>query len=184
VTDAPDSPARERGDGRVKRAGQLGRRIAIGLYLVAVTYMVVVGFNSVIRQVFFPPLPAEAQALSPLGPTECAAELESLRRALLDQASAHLASSGRAPAAPWLEDWDHRHRVLAHRCPATGPSGEALAVLQRLRYRIETTLRRFDREEARLSVRARELISAEAAEPSGASPSRDATNARGSSDEH
>jgi hypothetical protein len=172
VTDAPDSPARERAEGRVKRAGRLGRRIAIGVYLTAVTYMVVVGFNSVIRQVFFPPLPAAAQALRPLEPAECATELDSLRRALIENASAHLASSGTEPAEPWLTVWDHRYRVLTSRCPESGPTGEATALLQRLRYRIETTLRRFDREEGRLSVRVHQLVSAEAAEP------------RGSSDEH
>jgi hypothetical protein len=170
VSDPPDPPPRDREDraeGRVKRAGRLGRRIAIGIYLTAVAYMVVVGFNSVIRQVFFPPQPAAAQALAPLGPAACAAELETLRQALLDGASAHIIESGAEPAEGWLSAWDQRFQLVTSRCPESSREGDATALLQRLRYRIETTLSRFDREEARLSVRVRELLRAEAAEPRG-----------------
>ncbi len=151
----------------MKRAGRLGRRIAIGIYLTATAYMVVVGFNSVIRQVFFPPLPAAAQALGPLGPEACASELDALRQTLLTSASEHVAEGGAEPIDPWLAAWDHRYRMVSSRCPDSSRTSDAAALLQRLRYRIETTLRRFDREEARLSVRVHELVTAEAAEPRG-----------------
>ncbi len=154
---APQSPAVDGAEGKARRAGAIGRRIALGIYFVGITYMVIVGFHSVVRQVFWPEVPASAQA-----PTDCAAELEALRKDLLTHAAAHVESGGAAALEPWLEAWDRRARVASARCthPAVHP-------LESLRYRIETTLRRFDREEARLSDRVHLLLVPDAANDPG-----------------
>lgn len=106
--------------------------------------MVVVGFNSVIRQVFF----VEAPKAHALAQGACPAEIEALRASLFDNAAAHLRSAGEAPIDSWIAEWDTRALSASARC-----EGDALHSLMILRFRIETTLRRFDREEARLSDR-------------------------------
>jgi hypothetical protein len=150
VSEAPDSPGQDGREGRARRAGRIGRRVAIGIYLVGISYMVVVGMHSVVRQVFWPELPASAQAPAEL---DCEGELEALRVDLLKRAADHVESGGEGPLGPWLEAWDQRALLVSARCdhPAMHP-------LESLRYRIETTLRRFDREEARLSDRVHRLI--------------------------
>ncbi len=157
VSEAPDSPAHQGREGRARRAGRIGRRVALGIYFVGITYMVVVGMHSVVRQVFWPELPAAAaQAPADL---DCEAELEALRVDLLTHAAAHVERGGGAALEPWLGAWDERALVASTRCtnhPATHP-------LESLRYRIETTLRRFDREEARLSDRVHRLTMPEGA---------------------
>lgn len=117
--------------------------------------MVVVGFYSVMSQVFWPELPATARASAQL---DCSAELEDLRVELLDNAAKHIGAGGTTPIAPWLTAWDRRALAATTRCdhPAVRP-------LETLRYRIETTLHRFDREEARLSDRVHRLLAPAAA---------------------
>lgn len=143
-------------DSEERRSGRLGRRIALAIWALCLAYMTVVGFNSVIRQVFFAPLPAAVRALSP---AECPSEIESLRAAIFEHSGEHVRSAGQTPIDPWLTAWDLRAQAASARC-----DGDAFASLMRLRFRIETTLRRFDHEEARLSGRVLELN-----EPSAAS---------------
>ena len=129
-----------------RRAGRIGRRIALALWALAMLYIVVVGFASVVPQVFFrEPEGTDAQAarLADEG-TECEAEAEALMDGLLERAGEHVAEvRPAATLAPYFHRWDARHAAYLRHC---GESSSA-ADLRRLRYRLELTLRRFSREE-------------------------------------
>ncbi|MBX3272146.1 MAG: hypothetical protein KF729_17910 [Sandaracinaceae bacterium] len=111
-----------------------------------ILYLIGVGFYSVIPRVFSPPaseLPASVT---------CARGVETLRVELLDRAAERVRTGGEAdPSAlrRWLRDWDGRYHALAPRCGAGEQARWAL--LGRLRYRLQGTLERYDREDGELA---------------------------------
>ena len=123
-----------------RRAGKIGRRVALLVWAVAMTYVVVVGFATMIPQVFFDEPEAPAQPLE----GDCDANVETLMASLLDRGGEHVAEA--RPAAtltPYFRRWDARFHAYQRRCGETREGAD----LARLRYRLELTLRRFDREE-------------------------------------
>ena len=144
----------------------LFRRIAIALYLAVLAYAVVVGFTSVIPQVFspsasnLPAVPAPpagtpgVAALTELGDSrDCDAGLATLHASLWEASGASVADGVR-PGAAYFRAWDDAARDLLRHCegqPATG-------ALLRLRYRLETTWDRFDRDEGALRRRLDALL--------------------------
>lgn len=137
----PDEPeSRER-----RRNVGLGRKLVLAVWAVGIVYITTVAFVSVIPQALFPERGlADADAT----PQDCEQSL----RALYSSLMAHAAAQTQYPTEDVSEDalffreWDRQHTAL------TGQCDESLhANLGRLRHRIQTSLRRYEREEGRLA---------------------------------
>lgn len=135
-----------------KQRGGLGRRLAIGLYAVALLYLVVVGFASVIPQVFGP----ESDDSFVL---ECPDGLELLRHEVDELRLAYLASNDTDATAlrETLGAWDKRLNALAKRCDA-----DDVELLNRYRHRVELNLQRYMREDAPLAERVSKTLGSSA----------------------
>lgn len=146
-----------------QRSG-LGRRLAIGIYSVALAYLVIVGFSSVIPQVFWPERDDSFDV-------DCADGLELLRDELEELRLAYLATNETdpTPLRQALAAWDLRLNALATRCDE-----DQVHLLNRYRHRVELRLDKFMREDAPLANRVTEALEAPApsASPEGAEPSR------------
>ena len=122
-------------------SGKLGRRIALAAYGVLLVYVSIVGLSSVIRQVFFRKVdPAAAAAIGP----DCAEGLATLRDELMHLTKTQVTTPHGAGSTASLErslgGWDERYLALRPRCPE-----HPYRLLGRLRYRLETSLTRYDR---------------------------------------
>lgn len=126
-----------------ERAGRIGRRIAMAIYWVGMVYISIVAFSSVIPQVFWPSV-TDALPES----TSCRSAVQTLEDELLEY-SAHLvrtgASAGGLPPQAFFASFDERMRALSSRC-----DDPEVDTLERLRHRIERTLRRYELDEAEL----------------------------------
>lgn len=140
------------GEGRPRvasggRAARIGRRVGALVFWVGAVYLAIVGFYSIIPQVFFPKSSYE----QPAGAT-CEDGVTALRGELLARAGQRVSGGGVAEDETslrrWLDDWDDRYAAVGDGCE--GSAGEAWAALGRLRHRTEITLRRFDEEQAPL----------------------------------
>lgn len=131
-----------------EQRGGLGRQLAIGLYSVALVYLVVVGFASVIPQVFWP----ESDESFDL---ECRDGLELLRHEVDELELAYIGANETdpTPLRNALEAWDLRLNALAKRCDE-----EQVRLLARYRHRVELNLQRFMREDAPLANRVTESL--------------------------
>ncbi len=130
-----------------RRSRSLGRRLATGLVVCGLLYLIGVGLLSVIPQVFWP----EAAEVDPS--ISCADGLRDLRAELLAWSGERVASGGQASTSGldrYFERWDLRHRGLEARCDASGES-DAWVRLGRMRERLQGTLERFDDEEGALA---------------------------------
>lgn len=107
------------------------------------TFMVVVGFVTIIPQVFLEePEGVDAQAAFAEG--DCGETAETLTAMLLERAGEHVAEVRPAGTlGPFFRRWDARYFAYLRHCGESETSAE----LAKLRYRLELTLRRFDREE-------------------------------------
>lgn len=133
---------------RKEQRGGLGRRLAIGIYTVALAYLVIVGFTSVVPQVFWP----KTDDAFDLG---CHDGLELLRDEVDDVRLAYLSENETDPTAlrNAFDSWDLRLNTLAERCDE-----EQVGLLRRYRYRVELRLEKFMREDAPLANRVSEAI--------------------------
>ena len=143
-----------------KKRGGLGRRLAVGIYSVALVYLVVVGFASVIPQVFWP----ESDDSFDL---ECADGLELLRHEVDEVRLAYLSTNETDPSAlrETLESWDLRLNALAKRCDE-----DQVHLLNRYRHRVELNLQRYMREDAPLAARVSETVGSAGDPPSTKEP--------------
>ncbi|MBX3248263.1 MAG: hypothetical protein KF901_13875 [Myxococcales bacterium] len=121
--------------GRV-RAGRIGRRVALGFYFAFLVYITVVAFWSVVPQIFWPASSAPADA-------DCATGLRELTVDLRARAAGGVTANA---SALDFAAWDDRYHALAARCE----SDDRYHRVGVLRHRLDTTLRRFAREDARL----------------------------------
>jgi len=138
-----------------EEAGRWGRRIAAAIYWVGIAYIVVVGFRSIIPAVFWPGSgdPSPPTSTAPASAEWCRYELEQLKTTLVDRAVAHIRAEdsrtrAEADRRTFFSAWDRRWGIAGARCDSP-----ALGTLERLRYQIETTLYRFDRQEGALLER-------------------------------
>lgn len=121
-----------------RRAGRIGRRAALALYWTLLLYLAVVGFTSVIPQVFFPEVDETARAELP---QDCAAAIAVQHEALEEFA---MAVTGRDTNNPeFWQSWDRRHNALGTDCGGD----ERFGRLETLRYHFENSLQRLEREE-------------------------------------
>jgi hypothetical protein len=142
---------------RKEQRSGLGRRLAIGIYSIALAYLVIVGFASVIPQVFWP-------ARDDSFDLDCADGLELLRKQIDELRLTYLSTNKTDPTnlRRALAAWDLRLNALAGRCDE-----DRVHLLNRYRYRVELTLERFMREDAPLANRVTETL--ESAPPSTSS---------------
>ena len=133
--------------GKEQRSG-LGRRLAIGIYSIALAYLVIVGFASVIPQVFWP---AHDDSFD----LDCDDGLELLRKQIDELRLAYLSANETDPTnlRRALTTWDLRLNALAQRCDK-----DRVHLLNRYRYRVELTLERFMREDAPLAKRVTQAL--------------------------
>jgi hypothetical protein len=130
-----------------QRSG-LGRRLAVGIYSIALAYLVIVGFVSVIPQVFWPD---SDDSFNP----ECTDGLKMLRNEVDRLRLSYLASNETDPTAlrNALDSWDLRLSALARRCDE-----DQVHLLNRYRHRVELSLQRSMREDAPIAKRVTEAI--------------------------
>lgn len=146
------APDPRRGHG-TRRAGRLGRRVALAFWALAMTFMVVVGFKTVIPQVFFQE-PEGTDRQMAFAEGDCTDTAETLGSMLLERGGEHVAEARPAGTlGPFFRRWDARFAAYQRHCGETATGAE----LARLRYRIELTLRRFDREEGAIVRKLDEL---------------------------
>jgi hypothetical protein len=135
---------------RRRRAGRIGRKAAIFVYLLSVGYMSFVGFHAVIRGVYFPREAKAAELAGPLDPEACVREALTLRTEALERAALKVRTASGDSLDAFFAEWDARFKTLAHRCKDSLPDD-----LERLRYGLETMLARFDHAEG---LRARRIL--------------------------
>ncbi|MEZ4251479.1 MAG: hypothetical protein R3B99_24975 [Polyangiales bacterium] len=122
-----------------RRAGRIGRRVALAIYWSFMLYVAVVSFYSLIPQIFWP---KSHDTLEETG--TCEMELTSL----VERLRAHVAATvgGEAPEEEFFRRWDDRYVALRPRCE----DDDRYARVGTLRHRIDTTEKRFAREDGRL----------------------------------
>jgi hypothetical protein len=126
----------------------LGKRVAIAVYSVALAYLVIVGFASVIPQVFWP---AADESFN----LDCADGLQLLEHEINELRLTYLAADQTDPKTlrDTLAAWDLRLNALAKRCDK-----DKVELLNRYRHRVELNLQRYMREDAPLAERVRESL--------------------------
>jgi hypothetical protein len=142
---------------RKEQRGGLGRQLAIGIYTIALAYLVIVGFASVIPQVFWP----ESDDSFDL---ECSDGLQLLRHEVDQLKLAYVATNATDPTAlrSALKSWDLRLNALAKRCDE-----DQVDLLNQYRHRVELALESYMREDAPL---ANSIAEAFGSEPDTLSP--------------
>ncbi len=145
---------------RKEQRGGLGRRLAIGIYSIALCYLVIVGFASVIPEVFWPDSDDSFDL-------ECADGLQLLRHEVDAVRLAYLETNETDPTElrNALESWDLRLNALAKRCEE-----DQVHLLNQYRYRVELGLERYMREDAPLANRVSEALGSEPDTPSPQNP--------------
>lgn len=145
---------------RKEERGGLGRRLAIGIYSIALAYLVIVGFASVIPQVFWP----ESDESFDL---ECADGLQLLRHEVDELRLAYTSLNKTDPTElrSALKSWDLRLNALAKRCDK-----DQVHLLNQYRHRVELDLQRYMREDAPLANRVSEALGSEPDPPSPNTP--------------
>ena len=135
--------------------GGLGRRLAIGIYSVALAYLVIVGFASVIPQVFWP----ESDDSFDL---DCGNGLELLRHEVDELRLAYVSSNETDPTMlrKTLDSWDLRLNALAKRCDE-----DQVHLLNRYRHRVELNLQRYMREDAPLAEQVSDTLTTKSDAP-------------------
>ncbi len=131
-----------------EQRGRLGRRLVIGIYAIALSYLVVVGFVSVVPQVFWPESDDTFDA-------DCAEGLRVLHGEL-DQVRLEYLSSNVSDVAALrevFESWDFRLNALRKRCDE-----DKVSLLDKYRHRVELNLQRYMREDAPLAKRVADTL--------------------------
>ena len=120
----------------------------IGIYAIALSYLVIAGFASVIPQVFWP----EGDTSFDM---DCADGLQVLHdeldRVRLEYLSSNVVDS--AALRERLKPWDLRLNALRNRCDE-----DKVHLLNKYRYRVELNLQRYMREDAPLANRVTETL--------------------------
>ena len=121
-----------------RRAGRIGRRVALGFYWLFMLYTAVVSFYSLIPQIFWPETRDTLEESA-----RCDGELRTLVERLREHAAE--VATGDAPE-DFFRRWDGRYVALASRCEGDARYDR----VGTLRHRIDTTTRRFARDDGRL----------------------------------
>ncbi len=118
------------------------------MYAVALSYLVIVGFASVIPQVFWPPSDESFDV-------DCADGLRMLYADVNDVRLEYLTSNVIDPTAlrDRLEVWDLRLNALRGRCDES-----KVELLNKYRHRVELNVQRYMREDAPLANRVQRIL--------------------------
>jgi hypothetical protein len=131
------------------KGNSLGRWLVIAIYSIALSYLVVVGFTSVIPQVFWPARDDSFDVSCSEGLSLLYDELDELR---LDYLSSNVVDL--ETLREELEPWDLRLNALDPRCNA-----DKVQLLRKYRYHVELNLEEYMREDAPLANRVAEMLS-------------------------
>jgi hypothetical protein len=143
-----------------QQRGGIGRQLAIAIYSIALAYLVIVGFASVIPQVFWPESDRSFDLDCPDGLELLHHEVDALRLAYLSTNETDPAAMTKA-----LQSWDLRLNALAKRCDE-----DQVHLLNRYRHRVELNLQRYMREDAPLAERVSATVRSTADLPSPETP--------------
>lgn len=146
------------------RHGRLGRRVALAVYAVGVTWVVGASFLSIPAQIFAP------EGLRSEAP--CPAQIRALGADLLDAATAAVdpRQAGSPPEPAFWRAWDARLAGARATCPA---QEDTLAELRLFRYRLEGSLTRHERAAGPLARRLHGVLApAEGGSMGDAAPTR------------
>ncbi len=121
--------------------------MAQAIVLAAILYMTLVAYASVIPQIFWPEPSHEARERAP---ADCETGLRQLSSRLEQFATERVGYAGHPERLPdpisFFRTWDDDYLMMKARCG--GPETDAL---DRHRHHLETTLRRYDREDGQLA---------------------------------
>jgi len=145
---------------RKEQRGGLGRRLAIAIYSIALGYLVIVGFASVIPQVFWPRSDDSFDLECPDGLRVLHDQVDQIRLAYLRTNETDATELSAA-----LEAWDLRLNALAERCDEA-----QVHLLDQYRHRVELGLQRYMREDAPLANRVSEALRPRSDTPSPVTP--------------
>jgi hypothetical protein len=120
----------------------------IGIYSIALSYLVIVGFVSVIPQVFSPESDETFDAECADGLRLLHGELDQVR---LEYLSSHV--SDKVALREAFESWDLRLNALRKRCDE-----DQVHLLDKYRHRVELNLQRYMREDAPLARQVAETL--------------------------
>ena len=133
-----------------QQRSRFGRIVVIAVYAVALGYLVVVGFTSVIPQVFWPPSDDSFDLSCEDGLRVLHQSLDRLR---IETMATNTVDE--TPLLSALEAWDLRLNALRGRCDE-----DKVDLLDKYRYRVELNLQRYMREDAPLANRVAETVGA------------------------
>lgn len=122
--------------------------MVIVVYSIALSYLVIVGFTSVIPQVFWPESDASFDVSCDEGLRLLLTDLERLR---LEYLSENVLDDSELRSA--LEPWDLKLNALRGRCDE-----DKVDLLNKYRYRVELNLQRYVREDAPFANRVAEAL--------------------------
>ena len=131
-----------------EQRGRVGRIVVIAAYAVALGYLVIVGFASVIPQVFWPPRDESFDMSCNEGLQVLHLDLDRLR---IETMATNQVDP--APLRDALKQWDLRINALRDRCDE-----HSVDLLDKYRYRVELNLQRYMREDAPLANRVAETL--------------------------
>lgn len=140
MSDAEVSKREAAPDPGVERAGRVGRNVALGIYFLALGYVIVLGFWTTIAGVFAQPT-ADQRELAREG--TCEEVRAELAHSLRVASSRYVMDGNRHDHQRLLREFDQRFRGLRARC-----DDEETRMLDTLRHRVEILLLRFEHENA------------------------------------
>jgi hypothetical protein len=117
--------------------GRLGRAAGIAVFWLLLSYVIGMSALSIIPSLFWPQIGPRAHAARL---EQCALEIATLNRELVDQAAESLRGHGPANLGHFLRDWDQHYMALSGGC---GPLEGARADLLKLRADVESLLRSY-----------------------------------------
>lgn len=142
-------------------AAKLGRRAGLAIVWLGLLYWAAVGVATVIPRVFFPPVATSTGS--------CPHQLRDLHTELLDQARGSLYSGhSMARFQEWSRRWDAHYEGLPVECRRRHQKPYAL--LGQLRHRVETRIRRQQRDLFPLMRRVERALGPSSGKPTESHP--------------
>lgn len=123
-----------------------GRRIALGIYIVGLVYIIGVGLVSVIPQAFWPEKETDSTRVAESCREGLGGLYMEVRQFVADAAAQPDSPPDDRAKRSFFEDWDRRFAAYRERCDK-----KACTMLDRYRYRSELSLDRLQREDEKLA---------------------------------
>ena len=134
---------------------KIGRKVALGLYVSLLSYLIVAAFVSVTSQVFWPERSAATSDKTNEKRLDCNAELQELYVQLNHRSAREISQPTNKTLrnSEFFDHWDDRYERIASICRSATSDA-----LHKYRHRTQLTLQRHDREEAKLARQVETLL--------------------------